>query len=147
MNGKEGLQPIAHTIAVRAEKLALRRPKTAPETAFTPQTDLDSHPPEKAARKRGRPPKSTDQIEWMVRDFSTEFHDEDHIPSNTGQTARLYKESGLSEADFVSLMYQARSRAKQAGHIEKRAKRGGEYGLKNRMPYFFACLRDLLEQG
>ena len=106
---------------------------------------VESGPESQLPRRRGRPPKATEQITALVQLFSDELHDTEHVPSNTGQAARLWKASGLPEDAFCQRMYEARSRAKQAGNIEKPANgEAGRYGLRNRMPYFFACLRDLL---
>jgi hypothetical protein len=42
-------------------------------------------------------------------------------------------------------MYEARARTKKAPGIEKRADgEAGEWGMRNKMPYYFACLRDVL---
>jgi hypothetical protein len=122
---------------------APRRSKTAPETADPPQSRVLGQSPTSEGR-RGRPPKAPPAIEAYVEQFSSEFHDEDHIPSNVGQAARLWKASGTSEDHFVQVMYEARTITKKRGNIEKRAKDGGEYGVRNRMPYYFSVLRDLL---
>ena len=43
-------------------------------------------------------------------------------------------------------MLDARARTKARGNIQKRAVgAAGEWGLTNRMPYFFACLKGILE--
>jgi len=118
-------------------------PKTAPETADPPRSRVLGQSPASEGR-RGRPPKAPPAIEAYVEQFSSEFHDDDHIPSNVGQAARLWKASGTSEDHFVQVMYEARTITKKRGNIEKRAKDGGEYGVRNRMPYYFSVLRDLL---
>jgi hypothetical protein len=42
-------------------------------------------------------------------------------------------------------MYEARARTQKAAGIEKRADgEAGEWGMRNKMPYYFACLRDVL---
>jgi len=63
----------------------------------------------------------TEQIEAVVELFSGEFHDEEHVRSNIGQAARLWKASGLTEAAFVSQLYEARSITKHRSDIRKRA--------------------------
>lgn len=96
-------------------------------------------------RRRGRPPKATEQIASLIDLFSNEFHDIEHVPSNTGQAARLWKVSSLPEDAFCQRMYEARSITRQRGDIQKRASGdAGRYGLRNRMPYFFTVLRDVL---
>jgi hypothetical protein len=120
---------------LNSQNLALRRAKTASESAYNPIS---------GAKARGRPPKAPERIAWMIKDFSSEFHDEDVTDSNIGQAARLYKASGLSEQAFCQLMYEAKSVTKQY-KIDKPARgEAGNFGLKNKMPYFFKVLRDLL---
>jgi hypothetical protein len=94
---------------------------------------------------RGRPPKLPESLEAYIDLWSQEFHDEEHIPQNRGQLARLYKASGKSEDTFRQLMVESREITKKRGNIEKRARgERGSYGLRNRMPYFFSVLRDHL---
>jgi hypothetical protein len=84
----------------------------------------------------------------FVEQLSSELHDDEHTPSNVSQATRLWRRSGLSEADFVGRLLEARARAKARGDIQKRATgEAGDWGLTNRMPYFFACLRDLLDDA
>jgi phage replication O-like protein O len=94
--------------------------------------------------RRGRPPKVTEWIQAEVERFSDELHDSEHLPQNVGQAARLWKASGLSESAFCQLMGEARAVTKQY-NVKKRAPgQAGELGLRNKMPYFFKVLRDLL---
>ncbi|MCC7106242.1 MAG: hypothetical protein IT307_13955 [Chloroflexi bacterium] len=90
---------------------------------------------------RGRPPKATEQIRYWISKYSEEFHDE-ALESSIGQAARLWKASGQPESAFCALIGEAASRTKQAGMIEKRSKQYPT--LRNKMPYFFSCLRQLL---
>ena len=113
----------AHTSTVPVAKILARRP--------LPTT-------------RGRPPKPTPYIAQLLTDWSSELHDAEHTPSNISQAMRLYKASGLSEDAFVDRLYEARSITKQRGNISKAAHADGVPGLKNKMPYYFAVLRDLL---
>ena len=140
---ESGLTPIADVLSTRAQKLAPRSRKMAPETVPDPLGGNKTRGTSKQGR--GRPPKATEQIEAVVEQISGEFHDGDHLPSNIGQAARLWKASGLSEAAFVSRLFEARSITKQRGDIKKRASgEAGEWGMRNRMPYYFAVVRDLL---
>lgn len=97
---------------------------------------------ERASRSAGRPsnkararPEAPFRLHQTVLEVSHELGDTDHLASNLRQTARLWAQSGHSEQAFVQLMYEARSRTMQAGRV------------RNRMPYFFACLRELLGIG
>jgi len=121
---------------------------------------LESHQPLKPAatatqqpserRKRGRPAKypATPAIEALMTQWTDELHDDpDHARPNISQAARLWHESGVSEDTFRSLLYEARTRTKQAGNVEKLADgEAGEMGFRNRVPYFFACLKQLIKE-
>ena len=123
------------------------RPKTGPGTAPGAEDASYVIPAESAPSRpaRGRPPKATEQIEAVLEQISAEFHDDEHLQSNIGQAARIWKDSGLNEAAFVGRLYEARSITKQRGDIQKRASGdAGEWGARNRMPYFFVVVRDLL---
>jgi hypothetical protein len=138
-----------------------RKPKPGDSSGFKPLGELLSHrralelgqvatdasaavsAPGRPA-KRGRAPKATEWIQTEVERYSDEFHDSEHLAQNTGQAARLWKASGLSEASFCQLMGEARATTKQY-NVKKRAPgQAGELGLRNKMPYFFSVLRDLL---
>ena len=93
---------------------------------------------------RGRPPKVAPYVAQLLTDWSSELHDAEHTPSNISQAMRLYTASGLSEESFVARLYEARAITKQRGNISKDAHGDSLPGLKNKMPYYFAVLRDLL---
>ena len=72
-----------------------------------------------------------------------DLHDDEHTQSNISQIANLYAQSGLSAGDFQAKMHEARKLTLQrSGSITKRS--GANSWEKNRAPYFFACLKDLL---
>ena len=96
--------------------------------------------------RRGRPPKLPPYLEDLVDRYSDELHDSDHTPQNRGQAARLWKASGYSEAAFGQVLIEAKAITLERD-IRKRARVGGEFGLRNKMPYFFTVLRDLLGVG
>jgi hypothetical protein len=80
----------------------------------------------------------------LITQFSAEFHDEDSDRPNISQAARLWKESGLSEDAFCQRLFEARSITKRYD-IDKRAEgEAGQFGARNKMPYYFVVLRDLL---
>lgn len=83
----------------------------------------------------------TTHLDTVVRATSEDFHDEAHIPSNIVQARNLLATSQMEEQAFVDLVYQARTITKQQGNIRKLA---GNQSQRNRIPYFFAVLRDLL---
>jgi hypothetical protein len=82
-------------------------------------------------------------LEDLIDRYSAELHDEEHLPQNRGQVARLWRSSGRSEAAFGQVLIEAKAITLERD-IKKRAKVGGEYGVRNKMPYYFTVLRDLL---
>lgn len=83
-----------------------------------------------------------------IEDWSIEFHDKDHFIQNRTQIMRKWIESGLGEGQFVELMYEARRRAKKALVTKDATDGPSTYGgVKNRMPYFFKTLQDLVDNG
>jgi hypothetical protein len=132
---KGGLQSIGELISHRQA------------VAFAQLDTVSESRPTSERPKRGRRARTSAATAWIRSDierYSGELHDPEHVAQNTGQAARLYQASGLSEAAFCQLMGEARSITKQY-NIKKRAQgQAGEYGLRNKMPYFFKVLRDLL---
>jgi hypothetical protein len=84
-------------------------------------------------------PQYSPYIAEVITDFSYELGDASHIMENASQAQRLWRSSGLSEADFVEMMYTAKrsTREGQGKH--------GASGLANKMAYYFACLRRLVQ--
>jgi hypothetical protein len=80
----------------------------------------------------------------LANDFSSRFHDEERAASNRTRALRLWAKSGLDDRAFGELMQEARLIAHRRGNIERQATDGSPPGTKNRMPYFFAVLEDLL---
>jgi len=93
---------------------------------------------------RGEQPFSED-IAAIVIDFTKQIlHDPDHIYSNQTQAMNLWRSSELSEDDFIDLLTEAKKLTlKNTGNIRKKA---GYAGLKNRAPYFFQVVKDLLSK-
>ena len=104
-----------------------------------PEHQTASHTPAQRP-KRGRPPKLPPYLEDLVDRYSDELHDSDHAPQNRGQAARLWKASGWSEAAFGQVLIEAKAETLKRD-VHKRARVGGEFGLRNKMPYFFTVLR------
>lgn len=87
-------------------------------------------------------------IAGQIEDWSIEFHDKEHFIQNRTQAIRKWVESGLDEDQFVELMYEARRRAKKALVTKDATDATSTHdGVKNRIPYFFATLQDLVDNG
>jgi hypothetical protein len=78
----------------------------------------------------------------MLTDFSRDLGDCDHIGSNISQAAKIYRNSGMTEQEFIETLYEARATAKKATQV----KHINSHGNPNRMPYFFKCLSGILRQ-
>ncbi len=79
-------------------------------------------------------------IDQLVMDITREFHDSDHLTSNRARARTLWRVCGLSEDDFMDLLYVARAITRSRGAIQKPAETGVP-GTRNKMPYFFAVLQ------
>jgi len=80
-------------------------------------------------------------IAHYVKAWSHELHDSEHVKSNITQAFRLMQQAGMSETVFMQKMTEARAITKERGNIKKPA---DEFGTKNKVPYWFAVLKDLL---
>jgi len=138
--------------APRTSKTEVLEPHAAaePRTVAEPQRPsngqltsvreiLAGKPPPRPRSPRKRLPK-TEYLDTVIRELSAELHDEEHVASNLAQARNLMARTGLSESALVARVYEARSITKQQGGIVKPAGNG----LRNKMPYCFAVLRDLL---
>jgi hypothetical protein len=92
---------------------------------------------------RDRPPALSDRCALLVAEDSQWLHDHDTpTKSNITRAARLWETSGLSEAEFYSLLHEAKSKARAETKARKRcAEHSGQY---NRMPLYFAALEQLI---
>jgi len=88
-------------------------------------------------------------VSQRIIDLSLLFHDRDRQRSNRTRALRLWAGSGLGEQTFADMMQEARLIAMERGNIEKDATDGSAAfdGTKNRMPYFFAVLEDLVDMA
>ena len=117
--------------------------------SYKPQNGAYSAPHRQALSGAGRgerrppPPKLPPYLEDVVSRYSQELHDDEHIAQNLGQAGRLWKASGRSEASFRQALAEAREITLRRD-IKKRATIGGEIGARNKMPYYFKVLRDVL---
>jgi hypothetical protein len=125
-----------------SEPAAHKRLRTVAQ-AVTAGQSLPAAPTGSKETRRGRPPKAP-YIEATMIDFSSlVLNDPDHARANVTRAIRLWQASGMDEERFVQeVIYPARSLTQQAGDIKKRA--GDGSGRRNKAPYFFAVVEDLL---
>ncbi len=84
-------------------------------------------------------------LSGYVQDLAREFRDEAPLPSSVTRAVNLYAASGLDLDDFVTVMMGARRTTQErTASIKKGAAKGGPLSGKNKMPYFFEVLADLL---
>ena len=145
----------AHDIYVQARRrgalpslAADAAPPVPPPSGFVPPTTPPAPPPRDAVRDPGlqhaRPRWTSPEIEAQIQRLSDEFHDGDHVKPNVGQAVRLWRASGLDEAAFADRLLEARSITKRRVVHKPADGEPGQLGLRNKMPYFFTVLRDLL---
>ena len=91
---------------------------------------------------RGRPPKAPPYLAAVMEYLSQKLHD-DHARSSLTQATRLWKASGLPEDKFVQRLHEAKSLTRQQGSVRGKPAKDDRQ-LKNRMPYFFAVVEDLV---
>lgn len=103
------------------------------------------------------PPESTypQKLIDFITTYTLELHDDPgNTQANIMRASRIMNNSSLTLDDFLALMGEAKRKAKQHIHsIEKIAKEPAHYGPgqdipnKNLMPYFFTCLKELIDES
>jgi hypothetical protein len=82
----------------------------------------------------------------FLTDFAAELGDEAPLASSITRTLNIFKAAGIPLERWGDFLYQARSRTQEAS--AQIAKQGGERGAglrrKNKMPYFFGVLEQLV---
>ena len=133
-NDSKGTPPVI------AETQRRRAQSTVVATVFQ-ELAVPDHPQSSTRCRIRRKRKASPTLMVFMEELSREFHDEDSIPQNIAQVLTLLDRSGLEERVFIAAVYECRAVTKQA-NIHKPA--NGQPGLRNKMPYFFAVLRDWL---
>jgi hypothetical protein len=102
------------------------------------------------ARGRGGPRYSEERqvILAYLHDFTAEFGDRAPLKSSVTRALHLFERSGLAIDAFVSKLYEARSLTKERdaaiGYQDRGKQQRGEYTPRNKAPYYFALLEDVL---
>jgi hypothetical protein len=120
-------------------KSAPRSSKTASTAASSARADV-----RQGKGKTGLP----EPPEWLrehITRLSDELHDLSHAEGNIGQAHNLFLYTGAEERRFRDRLIEAK-RLTLKYDIEKRAEgeAGEVFGQRNKMPYFFKVLRDVL---
>ena len=101
------------------------------------------------APRRGRPAGSSDERERLrafLTDFARELGDEAPLAATITRTLNTFKAAGVPPEQWSDTLYQARGLTQEhTAQIRKLAGDGGD-GIrrKNKMPYFFATLEQLV---
>jgi hypothetical protein len=84
-----------------------------------------------------------------VEDIARELHDAAPLPSSISRALNLYGTARLTPDEFVAAMMAARATAqRRTASIRKKTANGqGTLAAKNKMPYFFAVLEELIGSG
>jgi hypothetical protein len=136
--------PARHDMAVMS-KNDLRH-QTEDRRAATASSGALRGIPDETPRPAGRgepPPRLPTYLADLVTRYSEELHDPEHVPQNLGQAGRLWQQSGWSEASFGQALTEAKTITLKS-NVKKRARVGGELGARNKMPFYFTVLRDIL---
>jgi hypothetical protein len=94
-------------------------------------------------RQRERTSRFQVEIEMGVRSAALDFCDND-VEASVTTAVRLWWTGHLRGRRFAQLVYQARDVTRQ--RISLSVVEHGEPGRREAMPYFFAVLRDLVDQ-
>ena len=140
--GRQGTSAKKASESLEAALESASNPEAAPQA----QSTLEA-PPGASTRpgRRGRRPKPPEWVLGIMEWFADELHDDPKLLNSVvTRTTNLFQTSGLSEEAFRTLMFDARTRAKQRGNIQKLA--CDTPYQRNRIPYFFAVLESMLAE-
>lgn len=148
-SGVQEVHPGLHPFQARDEKPASRTyssssmlsPRERRQEEDSSKLEFDGSTTPSIGKQKRNPKKSIPAfLRKYAEDFSRQFHDLEHTHSNLSQLANIFLESGLDQESFINCLYEAREITLKAT-IEKR---NGQH--PNRMPYFFSCLRESVEE-
>jgi DNA-binding MarR family transcriptional regulator len=115
----------------------------APREEQTSQETIHTRYKSKTSENEPLSSKITDVLDAFSKH---DLHDPTHISSNITRALNLWRRSKLPEEEFLLLISKARKiTLARSGSIRKKA--DNYMGLKNRAPYFFGVLQDLMEKN
>ena len=105
-----------------------------------------------AAARRPRRPRTPEELEEreqvaaFLADFMAQLGDQGGLPAAVTQAVNLFRRAGVPRERWGDYLYQARAvTLERTGAIRKTAgEAGAGVARKNKAPYFFAVLADLL---
>lgn len=121
--------------------------------AVTPQETVDQQTEEQETDRRVEdsnshtPDYDNDRLTLLpyVEDFAREMNDEASLSVSLSRMVNLYKRSGLDLDAFIEKLYAARALTKErSASITKEGNGSGPWAKKNKMPYLFAVLEDIV---
>lgn len=153
-NVRSGMQSLQAGVQDLQSSPAISAPRTYSSSSSSMLSPRERHQKEDPSKlefdgsttpsigKQKRNPKKSIPafLRRYAEDFSRLFHDLEHTHSNLSQLANIFQESSLDQESFINCLYEAREIALKAS-VEKR---NGQH--PNRMPYFFSCLRESVEE-
>jgi hypothetical protein len=142
---------IRQTLAAHRQSPAVSRAMDRPTTRAHPPasrpTPPQPAPPERP--RRDRPPGTSeerDRLRAYLTDFMLELHDEASLPASITRAVNLFKQANIPPERWDDFLYQARTITQEhSGSIKKgRSQHDGSLAVKNKAPYFFAVLQQLV---
>ncbi len=128
--------------------------QTAPHQltpAAAPSPSLETIGATIQRRGRGRPPlhnlEERQVVQAYIEDFARELGDEAKLKSSVTRALNLKRQAGLDLGTFIGVLEEARAITKErTASITKMRSSGGGGGfiVKNKMPYYFAVIAELL---
>jgi hypothetical protein len=99
----------------------------------------------KGRSRRINYPQTRIDLQPYAEDFAREFGDEAPQSSTLTRMVNLCDRSGQDVDEFIDVMLAARAKTKEFSGSVKAKSSDGKLGRKNRMPYFFAVLEEMLD--
>jgi hypothetical protein len=143
---KAEVNPMATTAEEAAGKGAVANTGHIPETDPLLPSSVDQ---EIGPGRRGRPPGSLaerEQLQGYLADFARELRDDAPLPATITRVLNLFRRAGTPATEWADYLYRARAITQErtaqirSGPTES----GRPWSPKNKIPYFFAVLEDLL---
>jgi hypothetical protein len=118
------------------------RTEAGPPSA--PPAAADRPAPSRAGRLKGTA-EERERLRAYLGDFAAELGDEASLASSITRALNLFRAAGVPPELWGDHLYRARAITQErTAQITKPSRDGGTIRRKNKMPYFFEVLEDLL---